>query len=134
MGAYTSIRGWIALTDEMVEEVRKIISRAPSRAENYGLTTDGAELYNLGWIVPEDHINWTHYIFYGADIRTGAVRYIRDQVEEIAGVSREDDDFIDFPDGILYLDEDGTYGHPPRIWELHGGRLYESERPQQKAV
>ena len=131
MGAYTSIRGWIGLTDEMLPSVREVISRAPERAEQYSLTSYGAEFYNQGWVVPEEHINWTHYIFYGADIRTEAIPYLRDQLEEIARVRLEDEDgFVDYPDGVLYLDEDGTYGHPPRLWELRKGELHEHERSQ----
>lgn len=129
MGAYTSIRGWVGLyEDEMVESVREVVRQALSSADRYGLTLEVAALYNRGWIIPEDHINWTHYVFYGADIRTEHIDYIRDQVRAIAAVAVEDDGDLFHPDGVFYVDEDGTFEIPPAIWELGEGRFEERQR------
>jgi hypothetical protein len=128
MGAYTSIRGWMGwagLNYGGVAAVRDLLNHAPEEAEAYGLPRWQAEFYGQGWIVPTMYINATHYIFYGADIRTEAVPYLRAVVESVARVRDDDPDYPVLPKGLFHLDEDGTYGHPPRTWELEGGRLNE---------
>lgn len=128
MGSYTSIRGWIEVHDKALPEIRSIIVHHQDRAEDFGLTPEGAEFYNQGWIIPDAHINATHYIFYGADIRTHAVPFIRSQMTEIAAMFMRDADIDDdwglFPTGIIHVQEDGTHGHPDEEWRLEDGKLH----------
>lgn len=127
MGAYTSIRGWVEVQDKALADIRNVLARHEDRAADFELTREGAEFYNKGWIIPDEHINWTHYIFYGADIRTGAVKFILSQMSEIAATfmhdAEIDDDLGVFPTGIIHVQEDGTYGHPDEEWHLQGGAL-----------
>ncbi|ARA92660.1 hypothetical protein AWN76_005435 [Rhodothermaceae bacterium RA] len=129
MGDYTSIRGWIGCRDSMVEPIREVIRRAPERAEQMEMSRDQAEFYNQGWVVPDDHINWTHYLFYGADVRTYYSGYIRAQLEEIAQLSEQDYEFVDYPEGAFYVDDDGGAGERRVIWILRDGELLEYEQP-----
>ncbi len=118
MGAYTQVRGWVELDEEMISELRDLIERSPQVAEIYGLTMDAALFYRHAWVIPVHPINVTRYIFFGADIRTRALPYIRAQFEAVALIQHESawSKKPSFPKGLVYLDEDGTYGHPRRRW------------------
>jgi hypothetical protein len=127
MGAYTSIRGWFQVHDKALSEIRSVLTNHEGRAADFVLTREVCEFYNQGWIIPDGHINWTHYIFYGADIRTHAVPFIRSQMQEIASIFMKDaeidDDWGIFPTGIIHVKEDGTYGYPDEVWQIQAGKM-----------
>jgi hypothetical protein len=138
MGAYTSIRGWIEVHDKALSDIRSVLTDHEDRASDFGLTREGAELYNQGWVIPDEHINWTHYIFYGADIRTQAVPFIRSQMTQIAAMFMRDpeidDDWGIFPVGVIHIEEDGTYGHPDEEWQLRDGKLLAEQTQREQAA
>ena len=107
MGHYISIRGWLECPESQIGKIREIIESFVLKAGKYGLTEEGAKMYNLGWHIPDTHINWTHYIFYGADIRIQCTDYIKDQVKEISETIYEiDGEFTDYTEGIFDLDDE----------------------------
>jgi len=44
---------------------------------------ENMKFYNKGWRYPEEIINWTAYIFYGADIKEYYLEFIQDEIKEI---------------------------------------------------
>jgi hypothetical protein len=124
MGTYISIRGWIECPEEKIPQIKSIISSFTGKASSYGFDFEGAEMYNKGWVIPEEHINWTHYIFYGADIRVQRLNYIKDQLKALSKeVIKIDGEFTDCLNGVFHVDhEEGTESY---IWKLSGGNFYE---------
>lgn len=54
MGIYVSVRGWLECDKRQLVAVQENIS---SHEE---------DRYSSGWGAPRRHVNWTHYIFLGA--------------------------------------------------------------------
>ena len=79
MGAYVAIRGWLQCDDKQLALVRHVIDSDQDR-------------YNGGWAFPAQRINWTGYVFYGADIRDGAVDWFLDQLQQLATLPASDAD------------------------------------------
>lgn len=80
MGIYVSVRGWLECDRHQLAAIKAIIAAHE----------DGH--YSGGWGTPRQHINWTHYIFYGADIRESAVGELLDQLREITRIPASDSD------------------------------------------
>ncbi len=127
MGHFTSIRGWLEVNEEMVVQVKAVIQETAQREGISSEETEYLKFYNRGWVFPTDHINWTWFIFYGADIRSQHVDLLKAQITTIAGkVSTADQEFHDFPAGLFHVDdEDGTLA---LRWELKDGHLQEIVR------
>jgi hypothetical protein len=135
MGHYTSVRGWLELNEEMVSQVQKIIKESFNNKTASNTPCELAELYNRGWVFPIDHINWTYYVFYGADIRTRHISYIKEQLMAIAANIKSYTEelrdvlpanYINYPSGIFYIDdEDNEFS---LYWELKNGQFTETSR------
>lgn len=81
-------------------------------------------MYNRGWQIPDGHINWTYYIFYGADIRIQQLDYIRDQIITLAhNIYEMDGEFTDYMEGVFDLkdDEDTIFF----TWKIEDGEFTE---------
>ncbi|MGW6405414.1 hypothetical protein, partial [Streptomyces sp. NPDC055134] len=76
--------------------------------------------YSHGWSTPRQHVNWTHYIFYGADIRESALEWFMDQIREIARIPASDDDG-DLIRGLFLASHevDGT-----TEWQVREGQFF----------
>lgn len=124
MGTYISIRGWIECREEQITLIREVIALFVSKAERYGFDAQCAAMYNQGWVIPETHINWTHYIFYGADIRIQRLDYVRDQLKTLShDVVWTEEDETGYLAGIFHADHDeGTERY---IWTLANGQFHE---------
>jgi hypothetical protein len=64
MADFYSIRGWLEVEPdnfERVTEVVKSLQSSHSKDTKIGL-------YLQGWCWHETQVNWTHYLFYGADV------------------------------------------------------------------
>ncbi|MGW7436975.1 hypothetical protein [Streptomyces sp. NPDC054849] len=107
MGVYVSVRGWLECDGTQLAIVQELIA---SHADDH---------YSLGWSTPRQQVNWTHYIFYGADIRESAVDWFMNQLREIAQVPASDDDG-DLVRGLFLASHevDGT-----TEWQVREGRL-----------
>jgi hypothetical protein len=127
MGTYVSIRGWIECSEEELPQIRSIISSFVNNADDYGLTRDGAEMYNKGWVIPDSHINWTHYIFYGADIRIQCLEYIKDQLKTLSKEVYEiDGKYTDYLYGIFHVDDEEE--KESYVWTICESNFYEKRR------
>lgn len=110
MGIYVSARGWLECDKKQAVAVQEIIS---SHADDH---------CSNGWSTPRQQVNWTHYIFYGADIRESALDWFVSQLREIAQVPASDDDGDRIRDLFLTSHElDGT-----TEWQIREGQLFSS--------
>ncbi|MFD4527407.1 hypothetical protein ACFWP7_26435 [Streptomyces sp. NPDC058470] len=80
MGIYVSVRGWLECDDKQLVAAREIISAHED------------DHYSNGWGTPRRHVNWTHYMFYGADIRESALEWLLHQIRDMARIPASDDD------------------------------------------
>ncbi|MGP3974441.1 hypothetical protein ACTWQF_10620 [Streptomyces sp. 8N114] len=108
MGTYVSIRGWLECDETQLAAIQQIIS---SHEDNH---------YANGWGSPRQHVNWTHYIFYGADIRESALDWFTDQIRKIARIPPSDDDG-DLVQGLFLASHEveGTTD-----WQVRDGQLF----------
>ncbi|MFG3257240.1 hypothetical protein [Streptomyces sp. NPDC048172] len=108
MGVYVSVRGWLECDGTQLAAVREIIA-----AHDDGRYADG-------WGAPRRHLNWTHYLFYGADIRASALDWLTGQLGEIARVPASDEDG-DRVQGLFLASHeiDGM-----SEWQVREGRLF----------
>lgn len=116
----------MSVPEGTVQAVKEVIHSFVARAEDYGFDDDGAELYNKGWHIPDEHINWTHYIFYGADIRIQRLGYIRDQVIALTNtICDEDGEFVSHIEGIFDLEDEEQ--EVCFTWKTKNGKFLEIE-------
>jgi hypothetical protein len=80
MGVYVSVRGWLECDKDQLAFVKDVI------------TAHDDDFYSGGWGFPTKHFNWTHYVFYGGDIRESEVNWLLDQLREIARIPASDED------------------------------------------
>lgn len=107
MAHYSSIRGWLQVSSIMVVQIREMIPTFKARAKEYDLSLEDADLYLGGFLFQEKRINWSDYVFYGADVRTSAVHFIEDLIKEIGvTVNEKDGNYIDRPFGLFYINDE----------------------------
>ncbi|RFS80973.1 hypothetical protein D0T12_34445 [Actinomadura spongiicola] len=108
MGIYVGVRGWLQCDERQLAAIRTIIAAHD----------DGH--YSNGWGWPRQHINWTHYVFFGADIREWAVDALLTQVEEIAQLPASDEDG-DRVTGLFFAthESDGM-----TEWQIREGQVF----------
>jgi len=84
MAKYVSVKGWLECEYSQIKEIKKIIDDYKTRT-NMGsiFNNENMKFYNKGWRYPEEIINWTAYIFYGADIKEYYLEFIQDEIKEI---------------------------------------------------
>ncbi|MCG8910768.1 MULTISPECIES: hypothetical protein [unclassified Pseudomonas] len=123
MGAYITVAGWLQLDQSLpMEEIEgQLKAPVPGAA---GLVTDQQMgLYRDGWMIQPRSINSTRFVFFGAQIRTHALPYIRAQVEGLARLVVQTDDYAISPSGYFLLTEDGTHGIPETEWLIEDGKV-----------
>ncbi len=138
MGNFVSVRGWLELNEEMIPQVREIIDDVANTTTLSKTPIEIAELYNRGWVFPSDKVNWTSYIFYGADVRLYHLEYLKTQFKLIAErVKRRDNNFVelfkdhmlnekdllDYPAGLFYIDDEDR--KISLRWEISKGEFFE---------
>ena len=125
MGAYTNIKGWIELPEGFASQAKAILRkyRAQEYLNKFSVKEHQAELYSIGWVMQESSINGYQHVFYGAEIRTYLIDYIKAQVQEIALLSTQFDDDLLQPEGFFYLEEDGTHDYPEQKWIVAEGKI-----------
>ncbi|WP_146138290.1 hypothetical protein [Chamaesiphon polymorphus] len=99
MATFISVRGWLATEFELIESFKAIACKFELMHNKYLLTKEQAQLYQKGWLFPHQRINWSSYIFFGADLKFGAEEYIKDQIMEMMEISEE-------IEGLFYFDDD----------------------------
>ncbi|GIF40174.1 hypothetical protein [Actinoplanes xinjiangensis] len=114
MGMYASIRGWLEIDFAQRADAERIIEQ------------NRHELYSGGWAFPSRPFNWSLYLFYGGDIRRGELPWLREQVEQLAGMPPVDED-DDWPSGLFVVtaeDQDGA-----RMWQVRQATVTELPAP-----
>ncbi|BAP56784.1 hypothetical protein THII_2487 [Thioploca ingrica] len=80
MAYYHSLRSWLEIEPENFLSVIGIIKSFQKRYENHPKFS----LYLQGWCWSETHINWTHYLFYGADVTEEGLEFFKDMLSDLA--------------------------------------------------
>lgn len=130
MGYFYSVRGWLEINEEMELPLRQLIDLA--RDKNYGveIALDKVEFYLKGWIIPESYVNWTKYVFYGADVRFDGVRFLKEHLKEIAeNIYSIDGEYTDYVAGLFAIDDEDN--RTSLFWKLQKGKLIEIDRHQE---
>ncbi|PUA36647.1 hypothetical protein C8Z91_25040 [Paenibacillus elgii] len=118
LGRYVSIRGWIECEEKDIATIKEICNHFIKDAE-YELDLERRKLYQSGWNFPKATINWTAYVFYGADIREYHSNFIKKQLDEIAKLNS----------GITgYFLIDDHDADKKLCWQIFGGKLVETEQ------
>lgn len=102
MAKYVSVKGWLQCEYSQVEHIKHIIQKHENRTEDGKIVQqEQKRLYNKGWHYPEEIINWTAYIFYGADIKEDCLNFIEEEIKEIVENIEEIEGmfFLDFEEG-----------------------------------
>ena len=107
MDAYMSVRGWLECDERQLAAIQEIITAHD----------DGH--YSLGWGTPRQHVNWTHCVFFGADIRESAVEWLLEQVREIAAIPASDSDG-DRVTGLFFASHEITNMNE---WQIRDGQV-----------
>jgi hypothetical protein len=80
MAYYYSLRGWIEVEPEHFNRVVEAITRL--RRLQPTETKEG--LYLKGWTWSDAPVNWTGYVFYGADVTAEGLLWLRATLQELA--------------------------------------------------
>ncbi|MEV3980821.1 hypothetical protein [Nonomuraea sp. NPDC049758] len=91
MGMYVSVRGWLELGFAQKPDADRIVA--------------DDDPYSGGWAWPVKPFNWTLYLFYGGDVREGALHEIRAKVERLAALPPLDEDG-DRPRGVFVVTDE----------------------------
>lgn len=127
MGTYAQVRGWFEVADELVPLITDIIQEIPFLAAKAQISADSIELYQHGWHIGEV-INWTRYIFFGADIRAYYLDFYKNIFIKIALLQVKDEDNLLFiPEGLFYIDSEEGSGRS-FTWTIKNGVLSEIPR------
>jgi hypothetical protein len=125
MSKFISIRGWIECDKEYIPKIKDIISYFSKEYSKYPIEQETKDLYQKGWNIPADTINWTAYIFYGADIREYNSDFIKDEITAIAESNKE-------IEGYFFVDDDE--GEKKLYWRVYNGKIIETERSDKELV
>ncbi|NLL64159.1 MAG: hypothetical protein GX241_08060 [Ruminococcaceae bacterium] len=119
MGHFVSIRGWIECEEGDIIFIKEIMDNFCRNYTKHFIKEETKKLYQKGWQIPNEFINWSAYIFYGADIREYHTDFIKDQIIAIAASNKE-------IEGYFHVDDDE--GNIKVSWKLYKGELIVSER------
>lgn len=119
MGRYISIRGWLECDAEDIGAIQSIIDYYSNVELDCLWTKQTGSFYNKGWKISKDIVNWTAYVFYGADIRAGYEEYIKMQIKDIMKVNHR-------IEGHFFLDDDE--GENKLYWRVIDSNISEKKR------
>ncbi len=109
MGVYAKVRGFIECDKPELTRIKEIVQ-----------SPDMDQTYSGAWALPERHYNWTHYIFYGADIRATALDSFLEVLQAIARIPPSDED-NDAVTGLFHITHE-TDGMSE--WQIRGGHVH----------
>ncbi|MCI1694298.1 hypothetical protein [Aneurinibacillus aneurinilyticus] len=119
MGKYVSIRGWIECEDGDLLKIKEVYDYFLDNYSENEISSEKRKLYQTGWGFPSNVVNWTAYVFYGADIREYHTDFIKAQLTAIAKINQDITGFF------LIDDHDGENKF---CWQLLNGSLIETEQ------
>lgn len=116
MAKYVSIKGWLECEHSQLEEIHKIISDYEFKKDFERIVGyESMVLYNKGWCNRKEIINWSSYIFYGADVKEYCVYFIESEIKEILSKCSE-------IDGLFFFQhEEGEM----RCWKIANSQIME---------
>ncbi len=82
MAYYYSIRGWLEVDHEnflQIAETLKFLQSNYSESAKF-------KLYMKGWCWQDNPINWSRYIFYGADVTVEGLNLLENVLNKIIGM------------------------------------------------
>ena len=89
MGRYVTVVGWFECAFDDVKMIKKTINETIESASEFGVDKEIASFYLKGWRIPDEQINWTSFVFFGADIKSEALPYIENQLLMISKLNIE---------------------------------------------
>jgi hypothetical protein len=84
MASYSLIRGWLECSFEDVASIQSAVLTCWENSEEFGINRESADLYMNGWFFPKQPLNWTSVIFYGANVRSNALPFLKSCLTKIA--------------------------------------------------
>ena len=120
MSKYVSIKGWLECEHSQLEEIHKIISDYGFKKEFESIVGyESMALYNKGWCNRKEIINWTSYIFYGADVKDYCAYFIQSEIREILSKCSE-------IEGMFFFQhEEGEM----KCWKITNSQIREIDLP-----
>ncbi|WP_437590476.1 hypothetical protein [Sorangium sp. So ce1000] len=79
MSYFYSVRGWLEASPS---DFSKVVSTITSLRERWQ-SHDKERLYMKGWCWSDEPVNWTRYLFYGADVTEDGLRLLCDTIREL---------------------------------------------------
>lgn len=85
MGYYYAVRGWLELDEDSFGKTTAFLK------ENQKSIPEESKLslYAKGWCWNEQPINWTRYVFYGADITEEGLDHFKETLKKISQLDPE---------------------------------------------
>ena len=80
MAYYYSLRGWLELEPENFSHTIGLLKSLQKHYEN----DPKSNLYLKGWCWSETDMNWTRYLFYGADVTFEGLKFFKKILAQIA--------------------------------------------------
>ena len=89
MAYYYSVRGWLEADSETFEAATRLIERRRQAASD-----QQEALYLQGWTWSAAGVNWTRYLFYGADVQEDGLDLLRALLDELCALEGELDGYL----------------------------------------
>lgn len=124
MAHFALVRGWLECEFESTPAMRERAATWAARGAEHGLSPEQAALYVRGWVFPGAPLNYVSVVFFGADVRTAALGFVKAMVGHVAGVEQD-------TAGFLFVDNDD--GEEQLVWRVLGSDVMEEARPPQLA-
>jgi len=90
MAYYYSVRGWLEIDPDNYDGIMKEIADMKIRVAHDSKLAN----YAKGWCWSESPINWTRYVFYGADITDEGVKWFESALRDIARLKLKVDGYF----------------------------------------
>jgi hypothetical protein len=119
MARYYSVRGWLECAHEDIPKVHELISSYWATAAESPVFASSTDLYRGAWVFPETKINWTGFVYFGADIRAEFLDFVRDC---LLLISRSNLDV----DGYFHIDDEEQSDR--RSWQIEDHKFFETAR------
>ena len=113
MGFFYSVRGWLELNDESIEQVQVIIDNNEDQSP-----------YTDSWHFPQRGGGFSRFVFFGCTVRDVSLDEVKQQIQRIAiTVVSRDGEYIDYVEGIFHITPEG--GSFETIWKCKDGSFTE---------
>jgi len=121
MSKLTLVRGWLECSFDESKEMHSAILNLTAEARGKDIPSEILDLYMRGWVYPESPINWVSLVFFGAQVKSSAIPFIKEMVRIASSVGDE-------INGLFYVDDDDGEGH--LAWYVSSGSLEERQRSE----